>query len=224
VSRGIIIPISRLSPLMVEAHFFAALVEPLSLADRNRLIEAEYRLFEPLHMALERPRKRDLKLHKRAVRIIQQERMFAAECALAYITDQSVKERGGKGIELRANGALLGPLTMENLGLWAIQEQRRLRGRPDNPDRVTAKNFEQLAWRNSKPVLHLAVVAHLATRNWHPVVKPLGAAALSETFSDPAATKALFDVAEKFRDILLDVARRAPIKLEEKDMIRILAE
>jgi hypothetical protein len=55
-------------------------------------------------------------------------------------------------------------------------------------------------------------------------MKPLGAAALYEAFGDPVATNALFDVAEKYRGILLDIARRGPIKLEEKDTIRIRAE
>jgi hypothetical protein len=222
--REIVIPVSRLSPLLVEAHFFAVLVEPLDLGARQRLIEAEYRLFEPLHMALDQASKRDLKLHKRAVRVIQQERLLAAECALAYIVDRIVKERGAQGIELRADGEPLGPLTMENYGLWAQRIQRQLRGWRDDPDKVTAKNFEQLAWRYTKPVLHLAMVAHLMTRNCAPVMKPLGAAALSEAFGDPVATNALFDVAEKYRGILLDIARRGPIKLEEKDTIRIRAE
>jgi len=210
VPRDIIIPASRLSPLMVEAHFFAALVEPLDRSARNRLIEAEYRLYEPLH--------------KRAVRVIQQERLLAAECALAYIADRIAKEGGADGIELRAGGEPLGPLTMENYGLWALREQRRLRGRRDDPDKVTAKNFEQLAWRNSKPVLGYAVVTHLMTRNFAPVAKPLGAHALSEAFADPVATKALFDVAEKYRGILLDIARHGPIRFEEKDTLRLLPE
>jgi hypothetical protein len=222
--RDIIIPVSRLPPFMVEAHFFAALVQPLNLGARNRLIEAEYRLFEPLHMALEGPSKRDLLLHKRAVRVIQQERLLAGECALAYIRDRIEKENGANGIELRADGEPLGPLTMENFGLWALRAQRQLRGWRDDPDKVTAKNFEQLAWRNSKPVLHYAVVTHLMTRNFAPVRNPLGAAALSDAFGDPVATKALLDVAEKYRGILLDVARRGPIKLAGKDMIRILSE
>lgn len=222
--RDIIIPASRLSPLMVEAHFFAALVEPLDRSARNRLIEAEYRLYEPLHMALDQANRRDLKLHKRAVRVIQQERLLAAECALAYIADRIAKEGGADGIELRAGGEPLGPLTMENYGLWALREQRRLRGRRDDPDKVTAKNFEQLAWRNSKPVLGYAVVTHLMTRNFAPVAKPLGAHALSEAFADPVATKALFDVAEKYRGILLDIARHGPIRFEEKDTLRLLPE
>ena len=222
--REIVIPVARLSPLLVEAHFFAVLVAPLNLGVRNRLIEAEYRLFEPLHMALDQPSKRDLKLHKRAVRVIQQERLLAAECALAYIADRIVKERGAQGIDLRADGKPLGPLTMENYALWALRIQRQLRGWRDDPDKVTAKNFEQLAWRNGKPVLHYAVVTHLMTRNCAPVMKPLGAAALSGAFGDPVATKALLDVAEKYRGILLDIARRGPIKLEGKDMIRILSE
>jgi hypothetical protein len=224
MARDIVIPVSRLSPLLVEAHFFGVLVEPLNLGARNRLIEAEYRLFEPVHIALDQPSKRDLKLHKRAVRVIQQERLLAAECALAYITDRIVKERGAQGIELRVDGEPLGPLTMENFGLWALRAQRQLRGWRDDPDKVTAKNFEQLAWWNSKLVLPYAVVAHLMTRNCAPVNKPLGAAALSEVFGDPVATKALLDVAEKYRGILLDVAARSPIKLAGKDMIRILAE
>jgi hypothetical protein len=209
---------------MVEAHFFAALVEPLDLGARNRLIEAEYRLFEPLHMALDQANRRDLKLHKRAVRVVQQERLLAAECALAYIADRIEKERGANGVELRADGEPLGPLTMENYGLWALRVQRRLRGWRDDPDKVTAKNFEQLAWRNSKPVLPYAVVVHLMTRNYAPAMKPLGAAALSEAFGNPAATRALFDVAEKYRGILLDIARHSRIRFDEKDTLRLLAE
>ena len=180
-----------MSPVEAEAWFFAVLVEPLDPRARQRLIAAEYRLFQPmlLHLGTEGATKHDAKLHKRAVRVIQQERLLAAECARAHIVQAIARDHGAKGVMLQADGASLGPLTMENVGLWAVRVQRQLGGRRDDPNKVTAKNFQQGPWRASKPVLHLALVVHEMTRNCAPVVKPLGAAALSEAFTDPGATR-----------------------------------
>jgi hypothetical protein len=225
VPRDITIHVSRLSPFQVEAQFFAVLAEPVDVRARKNLIEAWYRLSEPqlLHLGSEGANKRDAKLHKRAVRVIEQERLLAAECALAYIFDRIAKENGRDGINLQANDAPLGPLTMENVGLWALREQRWLRGRSDDRDKVTGKNFQQQAWRNSKPVLHLAVVTHLWTRNMAPEMKVVGAGALSEVFGDPVATRILFGNAEMYRGMLLKIARGGAFKLEENETVRLVA-
>jgi hypothetical protein len=45
--REISVAVSQLSPLAVEAQFFAILAEPLDAPARKKLIEAEYRLMEP---------------------------------------------------------------------------------------------------------------------------------------------------------------------------------
>ena len=221
----IFIPISHLSPIQAEAQFFAVLVEPVDAGARKRLIEAEYRLFGPilLHLGAEGASKRDAKLHKRAVRVIQQERLLAAEYARAQIAQAIAQQHGAEGIKLQADGQPLGPLTMENFGLWALRVQRQLGGRRDDPNKVTWKNFQQLAWRNSKPVLHLALVTHEMTRNCAPVMKPLGAAALSEAFADPEATKQLFDIAEQHRSTLLKIARASAFELEERETVHLIA-
>jgi hypothetical protein len=112
---------------------------------------------------------------------------------------------------------------MENVGLWALRVQRQLGGRRDDPDKVTAKNFQQGAWRSTKPVLHLALVVHEMTRNCAPVNKPLGAAALSEAFTDPGAARQLFDIAEQYRGILLRIARGGAFTLEERETVHLIA-
>jgi hypothetical protein len=110
VPRDILIPVSRLSPVEAEAWFFAVLVEPLDPQARQRLIAAEHRLFQPvlLHLGTEGTTKQDAKLHKRAVRVIQQERLLAAECARAHIVQAIAREHGAEGIKLQAEGAPLG--------------------------------------------------------------------------------------------------------------------
>jgi hypothetical protein len=225
VPRDIVIPVSRLSPLEAEASFFAVLVEPFDPRARQRLIAAEYRLFQPmlLHLETEGTTKHDAKLHKRAVRVIQQERLLAAECARAHIAQAIAREHGAEGVMLQEDGEERGPLTMENVGLWAVRVQRQLGGRRDDPNKVTAKNFQQGAWRASKPVLHLALVVHKWTRNCAPVMKPLGAGALSEAFDDPGATRELFDIAEQYRDLLLRIARGGAFTLEERETVRLIA-
>src|SRR5215831_10793171 len=96
VPRDIIIPVSRLSPLAVEAQFFAILAEPLDARARKKLIEAEYRLLEPQMRFLGSEDEAKLnkvaaKRHKDAMRKIEQERLLAAECANAHIADRIVK-------------------------------------------------------------------------------------------------------------------------------------
>jgi hypothetical protein len=155
------------------------------------------------------------------VRKIEQERLLAAECANAHIADRVVKSAGAKGLELREDGEPIGDgrLTMENFGLWAVRKQHELAGRRD-PDQGTWKTFQQRAWRYSKPVLHLALVWHWAARDRTTDAAQLALAAL---FAAPETTKALFDIAEQLRGVLLGIAQDGAFPLEEKDTVRLIA-
>jgi hypothetical protein len=227
VPREIVIPVSRLSPLQAEAQFFGVLVEPLDLRARRKLIEAEYRLFEPALLHLELGSKHAAKLHKRAVGVIERERLPAAERARAHIMQAVAREHGAEGIVLREKDEKgkpveIGPLTGENFGLWWLRLQRKLRGQPDNSNKIGLRNV-QMAWANSKRVLHLALLVHETSRNCEPAVKPFGAAVLSEMFADPCAMNRLFDIAEEFRLVLVKVARGGAFELDEKETIRLIA-
>jgi len=98
----------------------------------------EYLLFDPTLAE---------RLHKRAMDILDRERMIAAERALVRLHDARVKDAGGKGLELRENGDKLGLFNSEDFDLWLLRQQRILAGRPDDPDKVTAKTIEQRAWK-----------------------------------------------------------------------------
>lgn len=225
--REIEIPLSQLSPLQREAWFFAVLVEPLDPRARRKLLAAECRLFEPALLHLEGASRGDAKLHKRAVRVIQQERLLAAERARAHIVQAVAQEHGAAGIMLRERDeegepVEIGPLTGENFGLWWSRAQRQLRGKPDDPNKVSLRNV-QLAWANSRPVLHQALLVHEMSRNLVPVLKPFGAAALSEMFADPRATERLLDIAEQLRVTLLKIGRSGAFELDEGETVRLIA-
>jgi hypothetical protein len=220
------IVVSQLSPLAVEAQFFAILAEPLDARARKKLIEAEYRLLEPQMRYLgsedeAKLNKLAAKRHKRAVQVIERERLLAAEYANARIAERVVKSAGAKGLELRADGEPIGDgrLTMQNYALWAVSKQHELAGRPD-PAEGTWKTFQQRAWRNSKPVVHLVLGWHWAARSKTSDAVHVRLAVL---FADPDATKAFFDVCEQLRGVLLGIAQDGRIELEEKDTVRLIA-
>ena len=231
--RDIVIPVSRLSPLQREAWWFAVLVEPTDERARKKLIEVEERLFaDPVVAQLDPGIGQAQKIHRKAVGTIDK-RLLCGEGACAFLDDRIAKvlrrelpdARGQGGInELRADGETIGPLTVDVICLWASHKQAERAGR--NPDRLSPENFRKRVWGPAKPVLHIAMVVQRSTRNMlpGPVMKPLGAAALSETFSDLAATKDLFAIAEQHRLVLLDIARGGAFPLDEKETVRLISD
>jgi hypothetical protein len=153
----ITIPLSTLKPFQASAQFFGILIWPTDAKARRQLILAQYhrqlrydarvdpegarieQIWPPEYLLFD-PQLAE-KLHKRAMDILDRERMIAAERALAFLREAHVKEAGGRGIELREDGQMLGPLTAENIDLYLLRQQRKLAGRPDDPDKVTAKTI-----------------------------------------------------------------------------------
>jgi hypothetical protein len=211
--------------LQAEAYFFAALVAPLDARARKRLIETEELLFTDPVLAHHDPGFcRAQAHHKKAVKVIEQERLLAGEIALALIRNEMVKEAGRDGIEARADGEPIGPFTIENACAWAMQQQQKLRGQRFDPDKVNPQYFRKHGWKNSKPVLHLAAAVQGMTRSATPAMKPLGAAALSQAFADPDLTKNLFEAAERYRGVLLGIAKTGAFQLEDRETVRLIAD
>jgi hypothetical protein len=222
VPKDVVIPVSRLSPIQAEAWFFAVLVEPADVRARKRLIEAEELLFTDPVLAHHDPGfGRAQTLYKKAVKIIEEQRLIAGEIAIAYIWDKVAKEAGLNGIAPRVDGEPIGALTIDNLCSWATRQQHERRGNRFNADKVSPNNFRQRGWKNSKPVLHLAAVVQGMTRGCAPAMKPFGAAALSDAFSDQTMTEKLFETAEQYRGVLLGIATGGAFPLEEKETIRL---
>jgi hypothetical protein len=232
VPRDFIVPVSRLTPLQREAWLFATIVEPTDIRARQRLIEVEERLFaDPVVAQLDPRIGWAQKIHRKAVNVIEL-RLICGEAGCAFLDDGVVRTlrrelpdaRGQGGInELRADGVTVGPLSVDAMCLWGSRKQAERAGR--SPNKTSPQYFRQHVWAPTKPVLHLAVVVQRSSRNMRPgpVMKPLGAAALSEMFSDLAATKDLFAVAEQHRHALLDVAQTGAFQLEESDTVRLIA-
>ena len=230
------IALSSLWPFEASAQFFGILIEPVDAKARRRLTLAEYhrqlrhdaetdpkgaRIWQrwPPEYLLFNPKLAE-KLHKRAMNILDRERMIAAERALAFIRDMLVKDAGGEGLELWADGERLGPFNSENFDLWALRQQRILAGRPDDRDAVTAKTIEQRAWKHTKPVLHLAVAFLSVVRGKSSAERE---AAWAAVFNETREAKALLDLAEALRHRLLAVAQRGRFQLIDEQTLRVVA-
>jgi hypothetical protein len=153
--------------------------------------------------------------HKKAMRVFLQERMLAAEYALAHLCDAFVKDRGARGIQLREDGEPLGRLTAQNFGAWALRRQRELACRPDNPDKGYPKSFQQRAWRNTKPVLHLATAYLCCVRG------DQGRASINTLFNNQEQAADLIEGSELCRQRLLELAAAGNFELREEETILV---
>jgi hypothetical protein len=230
------ISVSSLWPFERSAQFFGPLIEPTDSRNREQLVRAFYhrqlrhnaqcdpqwaktwQYWPPEYLLFDT--KLADRLHRRAMRILDQERMLAAELAHAFIFDAVAKANGRDGIELWEDGENIGRPLMENFGLWALRQQRRLAGRADDPNKVTWETFQQRAWRETKPVLHLALAYLLEVRG-----KPTPAreAATRALFEDPHQTRKLLSCAEDLRQILLRVAQSGSFRLSEEETVQVVA-
>jgi hypothetical protein len=232
----ITIAVSTLWPFEASAQFFAILIEPtdtharknLMLAECNRQLRYWIEQYPetrdhiwPLEYSLAPDPKEVDKVHRRAMRIFEQERLLAAEFALACVHEAFVKGYGGVGLELRGEGEKLSPsqLSLQNFSAWALRRQRLLGGKPDDPDKVTAKTFEQRAWAKTKPVLHLAMAVWTEVRGKN---SDDGRTAFAAMFDDRRETERLFHRAEWFRHIILD-AVHGKFKTKGQDMVRVVS-
>jgi hypothetical protein len=232
----ITLALSSLWPFQASAQFFGILVEPTDAEARCQLTLAEYHRqlrhdaetdpegarkwqYWPPEYLLFDPALAD-KLHKRAMDILDRERMIAAERALVRLLHAPVKDVGGKGLELWENGEKLGPFNSDDFDLWLLRQQRILAGRPDDPDKVTVKTIEQRPWKHTKPVLHLAVAFLSRMRGKSSVERQAAWAAL---FNDAREAEALLDLAETLRHRLLAIAQRGYFQLREEQTLRLIA-
>jgi hypothetical protein len=235
----ITIDLARYSPRQVVLQYLSILAEPLDLRARRNLIEARYRLLELqiTHIGAETATKRDAKLHKRALRAVE-DRMVCTEFVNAYLQDRIVKllrrelpdARGQGGInELWADGERVGPFTIETFCAWGANQ---ISGRPCAPYEDAAKNFRQRQWRPAKVVLHLLLayrwIAQDATQKGEEFASAAGfdnAAHLKGTawFTQPEGVVKLLGVAEELRGVLIDTASRAGFELEDPDTIKVVA-
>src|SRR5215471_6100487 len=105
--REIAIPVSCLTPLQREAWFFATVIEPTNAPARRRLIEAEYTLFDPLLAHNEAEAGGARKLHEKAMRTLERERLLSAVIACAFIKDAAEKKHGfaKKSMGLKVSGS-----------------------------------------------------------------------------------------------------------------------
>jgi hypothetical protein len=223
-------------PFEASAKFFAVLIEPtdaraceeLALAVSHRQVLSmardpqwrnEQQCWPPAYFLFDT--KRAEILHTRAMRILDQERMIAAEWARALLHEAFAKYHGRDGLELWADGVKLGPMTTEQFNQWARSKQRQLAGRSDGPDEAAWKTVEQRAWRNTKPVLHLAT-AYLGIALGKTTAER--GAAWASLFEDPRRTREFLDGAEGLRQLLLKIAPSRRLKYLEEDTIRVIAE
>ena len=230
------IALSSLWPFEASAQFFGILIEPVHSEARRRLTLAEYHRqlrhdaeadpqgarrwqYWPPEYLLFDPARAE-KLHKRAMKILDRERMIAAERALVRLRDALVKDAGRKGLELWENGEKLGLFNSEDFDLRLLRQQRILAGRPDDADKVTIKTIEQRAWKHTKPVLHLAVAFLSRMRGKSSVERQAAWAAL---FNDAREAEALLDLAEALRHCLLAIAQRGRLQLLEEQTVRVVA-
>jgi len=233
------IPVSSLSPFEASAQFFGVLIHPLDAKKRAQLITAELHRqvrewaagdWDWARTALSLPPlfmpptgDRTERLHKEAMRIFDQERVIAAAIIAPFIAEAIGKARNGDGfvLQLREDGEPLGEPSFEVLGPWALRQQRRLRGRPDDCNRVTWETIRQRAWRYSKPVLHLALTFDrmLGIRN----TTEERQAAWAALFNDRSETEKLLDTAEQVRHAILEIAQRTKrFRLSEKETVRVV--
>jgi len=232
----ITLALSSLWPFEASAQFFGILIEPTDAEARRQLTLAEYhrqlrhdaetdpegaRIWQywPPEYLLFDPALAE-KLHKRAMDILDRERMIAAERARVRLCDWLEKDAGGKGLALWENGEKLGPFNSEDFDLWLLRQQRILASRPDDPDKVTVKTIEQRAWKHTKPVLHLAVAFLSRMRGKSSVERQAAWAAL---FNDAREAEALLDLAEALRHCLLAIAQRGRLQLLEEQTVRVVA-
>jgi hypothetical protein len=230
------IAVSSLASFEAAAQFLALLIYPVDVDLRQRLILAECHRYVR-HCVESDPRwaqtrqflppayqafspKLAQKIHKKAVQILGQ-RIVSAGIALVLIAEAIAKARGADGLLLRENGEDLARFsTLEPLFAWGLRQERLLAGRPDDPDKGDPKTFQQRPWKESKPVLHLALAYLIWTKNKTAADLEASWAAL---FVEPCRLGEFLDQAEGLRQLLLTIAPNRKLKYSVRDTIRVVA-
>jgi len=238
MARTVTFDLAKQGTAEISAAFLALVVYPKDEKMREQLLRAEmnrqlrewaridpegaglWQSWPPKWLLFD-PQKAE-SLHTEAMAIFNEKRVVAAAIARAFFAEALAKGSFGRaGIRLTENGESLGEMTWETLGLWGLRQERRLAGREDDPDQVHWKTVQERSWARSKPVLHL-VGAFLTML--HGETEEERQTSRAEVFSDPRHTCELLRRAELWREALLLITARGRIRLNEDELIRVVAK
>jgi hypothetical protein len=181
-------------------------------ASTPQIVQPKYLLFDHKIAAI---------AARRGMEIYNRERLIAAEMAFPFIVE-FIKQKlfnNDKIMLLREGGKETDGLTLARVAAWAAEEQQRIMGKSGTVGE--AKTVEQRAWRNTKPVLHLAIALHVYTYGTTGAERQAKFGALCH---DKSQVVAMFEFAETLRVGLPAIFERRRLQLAESDMIRVTTE